>query len=80
MMGVSPNKLMFNREISNKLPSTPTISQAKHHREARNRDRETKEQTKKTHYKKHRTRMVDIKEGTRSQPPPKDHWSLHHML
>ena len=61
--GVSPNKLMFNREISSKLPSTPTISQAMHHREARKRDKETKEQTKKTHDKKHRTRLVDIKEG-----------------
>ena len=33
--GQTPNKLMFNREIHNKLPWLPHTPQASHHKEAR---------------------------------------------
>ena len=61
--GFTPNKLMFNHEIGTKLPSLPTKSQVKHHKEARKRDQKTKEKTKVAHDKKHRARQVDIQVG-----------------
>ena len=64
--GVSPNKLMFNREISTKLPRLPTKSQAKHHRDARRRDQEVKLKTKTYYDKKHRTRHEDIQVGDKA--------------
>ena len=61
--GQTPNKLMFNREISSKLPQWTTKSQAKHHREARRKDQQAKEKTKKYFDKKHRTRQEKIEKG-----------------
>ena len=43
--GYTPNKLMFNREITTKLPRVLSKSQAKHHRDARKRDEEAKAET-----------------------------------
>ena len=61
--GYTPNKLMFNREINTKLPRVPTKPQAKHHKDARKRDKEAKDKTKRYFYKKHRARQEDIQLG-----------------
>ena len=44
--GQTPNKLMFNREITTKLPSIPVTPQGAHHKEARRRDQESKQLAK----------------------------------
>ena len=61
--GQMPNKHMFNREINDKLPRRQSKPQEKHHKEARKRDRETKEEAKTYYDKKHRTRQEDIQIG-----------------
>ena len=49
-----------------KLPRILTKSQAKHHREARNRDEEAKAKTKEMFDKKHRAKQVDIQIGDKA--------------
>ena len=61
--GQTSNKLMFNREISTKLPSLPVTPQGAHHREARKRDRAAKQQAKSRYDKKHRARQQELQEG-----------------
>ena len=64
--GYTPNKLMFNREISTKLPSIPTKSLAKHHKIARERDQAAKTKAKEAFDKKHRARQEDIQVGDKA--------------
>ena len=61
--GATPNKLMFNREVTTKLPQITRTPQGQHHQEARRRDREAKQAAKTRYDKKHRARQQDIKEG-----------------
>ena len=60
---VKPSMLMFNRDITTKLPRLPTTSRGRHHQRARNKDRTAKEQMKSRYDAKHRTQKVEIKPG-----------------
>ena len=61
--GEKPNKLMFNREVSMKLPRIPTTPQAKNHRVARQNDAEAKRIQKQRYDKKHRAQLLHFKIG-----------------
>ena len=61
--GIKPSKLMFNRDVSTKLPRFPTTSRGKHHQEARERDKAAKELMKERYDAKHRTKLVNINLG-----------------
>ena len=60
---VKPSLLMFNRDITTKLPRFTTAPRGKHHQQARSNDKRAKEEMKRSYDKKHRTRTVKIKEG-----------------
>lgn len=60
MTGQTPNVLMFNREIDTKLPLIPVKLQGKHHKEARQKD---KEATKVRYDRKHRAQQQDLQIG-----------------
>merc|ERR1712030_226932 len=61
--GEKPYKLMHNRDIRTKLPSFRSVSRGKHHREAREKDREAKLQMKERYDAKNRTKQVEINLG-----------------
>ena len=53
--GQKPSKLMWNKDIKTKLPSLPTKSTGKHHKEARKRDQKKKDKMVERYNTKHRT-------------------------
>ena len=61
--GQKPSKLMWNKDIKTKLPSLPTKSTGKHHKEARKRDQKEKDKMVERYNTKHRTRQVKFKVG-----------------
>ena len=61
--GQKPSKLMFNREVTTKLPRFTTASRGQHHREARQSNWEAKLEMKKQYDKKHRTKLVEVNIG-----------------
>ena len=58
-----PKKLMFNRDITTKLPKFTTTPRGRHHEKARTKDRDAKQQMKTRYDAKHRTRLVEIRPG-----------------
>ena len=60
---VKPSMLMFNRDISTKLPRFTATPKGRHHRKARQKDSRAKTQMKQDYDRKHRTRTVEIKPG-----------------
>ena len=63
---VKPSLLMFNRDITTKLPRFTTASRGRHHREARSNDKRAKIKMKRNYDKKHRTKTVTIKVGDKA--------------
>ena len=61
--GEKPSKLLFNRDVSTKLPRFTKNSKAAHHKEAQKREKEKKTEMKRRYDAKHRVKLVDIKVG-----------------
>ena len=61
--GESPAKLLLNRDIRNKLPTTTTAPQSPTYRRARKQDAEYKTHMKETSDKKFRAKNSEIKQG-----------------
>ena len=61
--GVSPNKLMFGRELRGKFPEVNKKPKHPNDTEIRNRDREQKEKMKKCADKRRHTAVMKIKAG-----------------
>ena len=61
--GVSPNKLMFGRELRGKFPEDNKQPKHPNNTEIRNRDREQKEKMKKHADKRRHTAVMKIKAG-----------------
>ena len=61
--GEKPSKLLFNRDIADKLPRLPTTSKGRHHQKARKRDQEAKQEMKIQYDSKYKTKLVEMKIG-----------------
>ena len=61
--GEKPSKLLFNRDIVDKLPREDKIPRGEHHKNARRRDAEAKKKMKAMFDTKNIVRMVEIRVG-----------------